>query len=349
MIKILSALFLSFLLLKSPVLLAGVKEKKEVNLYSYRQEFLLRPFLNAFTKRTGIKVNVVFMKKGLLQRLKAEGIHSPADVILTVDIGHLELLSELKLLKKIKSKIVEENIPVSFRDPKGYWIGLSARARVLYYSKERVKISELKSYDDLAGKKFKGKICSRSGLHSYNLGLLSSIVYHHGEKYALSWAKNVRANLARSPQGNDRGQVKAISEGLCDLAIGNTYYMGKMLENPKQRNWAASAGIFFPNQESTGSHINITGAGIVKSSKNKESALKLVEFLTNDLAQHMYAQVNHEYPLKNGVGLSGIVKSFGGGQKGIENGFFKKDVGALLSIAKLRTKAIKIMNQAGFD
>ncbi|MEE2744751.1 MAG: extracellular solute-binding protein [Bdellovibrionota bacterium] len=323
--------------------------RKEVNLYSYRQEFLLRPFLRSFEEKTGIKVNVVFMKKGLVQRLKAEGINSPADVVLTVDIGNLELLSSMGLLKKIDSKLVKQNIPASFRDPKGHWVGLTARARVIYYSKKRVKVDELNSYEDLSKDKFKGKVCSRSGLHSYNLALLSSIIHHRGEKFALNWAKKLRANLARRPQGNDRGQVRAISEGLCDVAIGNTYYMGKMLENPEQRGWAASAGIFFPNQSTTGSHINITGAALTKSSKNKKHALKLIEFLTNDLAQHMYAGVNHEYPLKKGVALSGIVRSFGKGQHGVKEGLFKRDDKTLMVLARLRNKSIEIMNKAGFQ
>lgn len=325
------------------------EDKKEVNLYSYRQEFLLRPFLRSFEEKTGVKVNVVFMKKGLLQRLKAEGSNSPADVILTVDIGNLELLSKMGLLKKIDSKVAKENIPSTFRDPKGYWVGLSARARVIFYSKKRVKVEDLSSYEDLSMDKFKGKVCSRSGLHSYNLALLSSIIHHRGETFALNWAKKLRANLARRPQGNDRGQVKAISEGLCDIAIGNTYYMGKMLENPEQRGWAASAGIFFPNQKTTGSHINITGAALAKNSKNEKNALKLIDFLTEDLAQHMYAGVNHEYPLKKGIALSGIVRSFGKNQSGVKEGFFKRDDKTLMALAKLRNKSIEIMNRAGFE
>ena len=325
------------------------KNSNEVNLYSYRQEFLLRPLLKAFESAHNIKVNVVTMKKGILQRLKAEGKNSPADLVLTADIGNLELLSKEGLLQKFNLKKVEKNIPKDFRDPKGYWVGLSARARIIYYSKKRVNPKDLGSYEDLMSKKFKGRICSRSGLHPYNVSLLSSLVFHHGEAFALSWAKKVRENLARKPQGNDRSQVKAISEGLCDISLGNTYYMGKMLENPSQREWASRTGIFFPNQKTTGSHINITGVGITKSSRNFEGARKLVEFLTGSLAQHMYGQVNHEYPLKEEVPVSGIVKSFGANQLGITNGHFKRDLKALVKLSELRSKSIKLLNKAGFE
>ena len=325
------------------------KNLKEVNLYSYRQEFLLRPLLKAFESTSKIKVNVVTTKKGIIQRLKAEGKNSPADLVLTADIANLELLSKEGLLQKLNLKKVEKNIPKDFRDPKGYWVGLSARARIIYYSKKRVNPKNLGSYEDLMSKKFKGRICSRSGLHPYNVSLLSSLVFHHGEAFALNWAKKVRENLARKPQGNDRSQVKAISEGLCDISLGNTYYMGKMLEKPSQREWASRTGIFFPNQKTSGSHINITGVGITKSSRNVEGARKLVEFLTGSLAQHMYGQVNHEYPLKEGVPVSGIVKSFGANQLGITNGYFKRDLKALVKLSELRSKSIKLLNKAGFE
>ena len=341
---------LLFLSLMSIVIFnAYSKEKKEVNLYSYRQEFLLKPFLKVFEEKTGIKVNVFFTKKGLIERLKNEGKNTPADAILTVDIGNLSKIANLGLFQPFESKVVSENIPSKFRHEKNLWVGLSARARIIYYSKDRVSPKDLQSYKDLTSKKFKGKICSRSGLHNYNLALVSSMIFHHGEEYSLKWAKEVKANLARKPQGNDRSQVKAIAEGLCDLALGNTYYMGKMLENPKQRTWAASAGIFFPDQKGVGTHVNLSGAGITKYAKNKENAIKLIEFLSGDLAQHMYAQVNHEYPLKKNVNLSLIVQSFGKMQEGITKGSFKQDLVSLPKLGNLREKAIKVMQRAGFN
>ena len=325
------------------------KEKNEVNLYSYRQEFLLRPFLKVFEEKTGIKVNVFFTKKGLIERLKSEGKNTPADAVLTVDIGNLSTIANLGLFQTFDSKIISKNIPKKFRHENNLWVGLSARARIIYYSKDRIDLKDLKSYKDLTNKKFKGKICSRSGLHNYNLALLSSMIHHHGEEYSLKWAKTIKENLARKPQGNDRAQVKAISEGLCDLALGNTYYMGKMLENPKQRGWAASTGIFFPDQKGVGTHVNLSGAGITKHAKNKENAIKLIEFLSGDLAQHMYAHVNHEYPLKKGVNLSLIVQSFGKMQDGIDKGSFKQDLTSLPKLGSLREKAIRIMQKAGFN
>ncbi|PIW27873.1 MAG: iron ABC transporter substrate-binding protein, partial [Rhodospirillales bacterium CG15_BIG_FIL_POST_REV_8_21_14_020_66_15] len=201
---------------------------KEVNLYSYRQPFLIKPLLDAFTKETGIKVNVVFAKKGMLEKIKAAGDNSPADAVLTVDIGRLYALKEAGVLQSVKSETLEKNIPAHFRDPEGQWFGLTARARVALVSKERVKPGDLTSYEDLAKPEFKGRICTRSGKHAYNVALIASMIAHHGEEGAEKWLKGVKANLARKPQGNDRAQAKAVFEGVCDVAISNNYYMGKM-------------------------------------------------------------------------------------------------------------------------
>ena len=342
--KLILSLVTSVALLIPTFLLA-----EEVNIYSTRQEFLMRPFLNVFEQQTGINVNVVYIKSGLLERLKAEGMNSPADVVLTVDISNLTKLANEGVLQPIDSEVIEANIAAEFRNPEGLWTGLTARARVIYYSKDRVDVNQLSTYEDLVDPKYRGRICTRSGLHNYNIALLSSIIAHHGRDYALNWAKGLLANLARKPQGNDRAQVKAISEGECDFSLGNSYYMGKMLENPDQRDWAASAGIFFPNQKNRGTHMNISGGGVTKSSNNLENAIRLLEFLTDNLAQQMYAQVNHEYPLKKGVMLSGIVQSFGKGQPGIENGVFKRDTTDLATIGNFRTEAFEIMNEAGYE
>ncbi|MGK0291524.1 MAG: iron(III) transport system substrate-binding protein [bacterium] len=320
----------------------------KVNVYSARQEFLMRPFLNVFEKNTGIKVNVVYMKKGLLERLKAEGRNTPADLVLTVDIANLTKIAKSGVLQKYRSNVVNQNIPKSFRDSKGLWTGLTARSRILYYSKKRVKISELSTYEALANKKFRGRICVRSGLHNYNIALLSSVIAHKGKKQAEKWARGVRKNLAYSPRGNDRAQVKAIAHGVCDIAIGNSYYMGKMLENSKQRDWAAAVSIFYPNQKGRGTHINISGGAITKYAQNKRNARKLLEFLTGDLAQSMYANVNHEYPLKKGTPYSGIVKSFGSGQKSVKKGKFKWDTIGLSKVGSYRKEAIKIMHRVGW-
>ncbi len=319
----------------------------EVNLLSTRQEFLLRPFLDVFEAETGIKVNVVYLKKGMLERLKARP--GEADLMLAKDIANLTAIAEAGLLQPYKSATIDQNIPAAWRDAGHLWTGLTMRARVMYYSKDRVDPATLSTYASLADEKYKGKICIRSGYHNYNVALISAMIAENGKAKAKEWLQGVKANLARKPQGNDRAQVRGIAAGECDIAIGNTYYMGKMLENPDQRDWAAAVGIFFPNQKTTGTHVNITGGGVLKAAKNKENATKLLEFFTGNLAQTMYSQVNHEYPLKKGVGYSGIVKSFGAGQEGIKKGVFKADSLPMDKIAAERKVALKLLDEVNFD
>ncbi len=319
----------------------------EVNLISTRQEFLLRPFLDVFEQESGIKVNVVYLKKGMLERLKARP--GEADLMLAKDIANLSAIADAGLLQPYKSPTIDANIPDSWRDDNHLWTGLTMRARVIYYSKDRVDPNTLTTYMSLAHEKYKGKICIRSGYHNYNVALISAMIAENGKEKTKEWLKGVKANLARKPQGNDRAQIRAIAAGECDLSIGNTYYMGKMLENPAQREWAAAVGIFFPNQDTTGTHVNITGGGILKAAKNKDNALKLLEFFTDNLAQTMYSQVNHEYPLKKGIALSGIVKSFGAGQEGIKKGVFKADSLPMDKIAAERKTALKLLDEVKFD
>ncbi len=314
----------------------------QVNIYSYRQEFLIRPFLDQFTKRTGITVNVVYAKAGTLERLKAEGENTSADMILTVDIGRLQAHKDEGLLQPIDSAIVANNVPAQYRDPEGEWVGLTTRARVVYYARDRVKPGELGTYEDLAERKWKGRICVRSGSHRYNVALVASMIARHGEAKTEEWVKGLVANFARKPQGNDRAQVKAILEGVCDVAIGNTYYMGRMATNrkhPEQKRWAAASGIFFPNQGGRGTHVNISGAAVVKYAKNKDNAVKLIEFLSDALAQEMYAKANFEYPVKDGVAWHPMVESWGR---------FKPDTVSLAKIARLSPTALKVIHRAGW-
>ena len=315
----------------------------EVNLYSYRQPFLIKPLLDAFTKDTGIKVNVVFAKKGMLEKIKAAGDNSPADAVLTVDIGRLYALKEAGVLQSIKSDALNKNIPAHFRDPEGMWFGLTARGRVLLLSKDRIKPGSIKSYEDLTKPEFKGKICTRSGKHPYNVALIASMIAHHGEEGAQKWLEGVKANLARKPQGNDRAQAKAIFEGVCDIALSNNYYMGKMMTNekkPEQKKWAAAVNLTYMNQDGRGNHMNISGAAVTKSAKHKDAAVKLVEFLSSDEAQRIYAEDNHEYPVKPGVPYSKLVQSWGD---------FKADTLSLEKIAKLRPAASRLVDKVGFD
>ena len=268
----------------------------EVNIYSYRQPFLIEPMLNAFSRQTGIKTNVVFAPKGMIERLKREGKYSPADMVLTVDVGRLNDAVEAGVLQPVKTKKLLQNVASTYRDPNGLWYGLTKRARVIFASNKRVKPSDLSTYEALVDPKWKGRICMRSSQHGYNVALLAALVAHHGEQKAEEWARGLKANLARKPQGNDRAQIKAIFAGECDISLGNMYYMGKMLTNNKQIAWAKSVFMFFPNQNTYGTHINVSGAGITKSAKRKANAIKLLEFLSSDEAQRMYAELNFEYP-----------------------------------------------------
>ena len=328
------SLFFVTLFFSSPIFAS------EVNIYSYRQPFLIEPLTSAFTDKTGIKVNIVYLRKGMIERMKAEGKRSPADVVLTVDISRLSALVEAGLTQQVVSQILSTNVPEKYRDPAGHWFGLTTRARIIYVSKERVRTGEIKSYEDLADPKWHGKVCTRSGLNAYNLALTSAIIHHHGEDYAKKWLDGFKQNLARKPQGNDRAQVKAIWAGECDLSIGNTYYMGKMLKDPEQADWAKSVNIVFPTFEGGGTHVNVSGIGMAKFSPNKENALALMEFLSSGEAQEIYATANFEYPIAPGTKVDDLVKSWGS---------FNADNVNLMTIAKLRKKALKLTEIVDFD
>ncbi|HDM8043779.1 TPA: Fe(3+) ABC transporter substrate-binding protein [Vibrio campbellii] len=318
-----------------------VMAAEEVNVYSYRQPFLVEPMFNEFTKETGIKVNVKFAKKGLAEKLAQEGEYSPADVILTVDISRLSELTEKKLVQKVDSEVLEKNIPAQLQDDGNEWFALTTRTRSVYSSRDRVgKLGDDFTYLDLAKPEFKGKICTRSGKHPYNVSLVSAMIAHHGEAETKEWLEGVKANLARKPQGNDRAQVKAIKEGLCDVSLGNSYYLGKMVNDKEQKAWADAVFINFPNQETTGTHVNISGMAMAKYAPNKDNALKLMEFLAGDTAQSMYAEVNYEYPVKPGVKPSELVASWGE---------FKADTISLDEIASHHEAATKLLDEVKFD
>ena len=313
----------------------------EINVYSHRQPFLINPFLKAFEKKTGIKVNVVFSSKGLVQRLLAEGPRSPADVVLTVDIGRLYAYVDKNLFATISSKKLLSNIPSHLRDSGNRWFGLSKRARIVAIAKGRVKPSEIRRIEDLSHPKWKGRICSRPGSHVYNRALLASLIAAHGEKAAEAWAGGLVANLARRPQGNDRAQVKAIYEGVCDIAIINSYYYGKLKTSKiaAQRGWAESMRIVFTNQHDRGNHVNISGGGVAKYSKNKDSAVKLLEFLTEQTAQSLYGTINFEFPVNPKTVPSPEVKSWGP---------FKEDNLRIEKIAALTPIAQRIIDRVGW-
>ena len=313
---------------------------QEINVYSHRQPELIQPLVDAFTAETGIAVNVAFVDKGMAERLQAEGDRSPADLVLTVDIARLMQIVDAGVTQAVQSDVLEANIPAELRDPADHWFGLTSRARVVYASKDRVKPGEVTTYEDLASDKWKGRLCTRSGLHDYNIALLGAMIVHHDEAYATQWAEGLKANLAKKPDGGDRDQVKAIAAGECDIALGNTYYMGQMLADPEQKAWADAVNIVFPTFEAGGTHLNISGVAMTKSAPNKENALKFMEWLSSDTAQKIYAETNYEFPVKPGVERSELVKSWGE---------FTPDATPLADIAKARADALKIMETVDFD
>jgi iron(III) transport system substrate-binding protein len=313
---------------------------QEINVYSHRQPELIQPLVDAFTAETGIAVNVAFVDKGMAERLQAEGDRSPADLVLTVDIARLLQVAEANVLQPVQSDVLEANIPAALRDPNDLWFGLTSRARIVYASKDRVAPGEVTTYEDLASEKWKGRICTRSGLHDYNIALLGAMIVHHGEEAATAWAEGLKANLARKPDGGDRDQVKAIAAGECDIAIGNTYYIGQMLADPEQAPAAEAVNVVFPTFENGGTHLNISGVAMTKSAPNKENALKFMEWLAGDTAQKIYAETNYEFPVKAGVERSALVQSWGE---------FTPDPTPLADIAAARAAALKIMETVDFD
>lgn len=333
--------FILTLLLAVSGLLPSIAQAEQVNIYSFRQPFLIEPILAEFSAQTGIKTKVIFAKKGLIQRLKREGELSPADIVLTSDFNKLLLLKDQGLSQPFTlTKPLQESIPQQFRDPNNHWLALTKRVRNVYSSKERAADLNNIRYEDLADSKFKGRLCTRSGKHPYNLGLVASMIAHHGEAETEKWLQGVKSNLARKPQGNDRAQVKAIKEGLCDLSLGNSYYLGKMLQDPKQVPWANAVNLNFPNQQDRGSHINVSGAVIAKYAPNKKAAQQLMEFLSGQKAQTLYAELNMEYPVSPKAKPSELVNSWGS---------FKSDDIALEKIAKNRKLALKLIDKVHFD
>lgn len=314
----------------------------EVNLYSARKEALIKPLLDKFTEQTGIEVNLVTGKAdALLKRLESEGRNSPADMLITTDAGRLYRAKQAGVLQSIDSDLLNGTVPENFRDPEGFWYGLSLRARVITYVKDKVAPGELSTYEDLADPKWKGRICIRSSNNIYNQSLVASLIVANGESATEQWAKGLVNNFARSPKGGDRDQVKAAAVGQCDIAIINTYYFGKMIngKDERQRQAAAKVALLWPNQQERGVHVNISGAGVTSSARNKAEAIKLLEFLVNDESQFWYAKSNYEYPIKTGVSWPETLDAWGG---------FKSDELNLSLLGEYNTRAVKLMDRAGW-
>ena len=313
---------------------------EEVNVYSYREPQLIQPMFDRFTGDTGIRVNVVFAKKGMLEKLKSEGANSPADLVFTVDIGRLSDIKGAGLTRAVDSSVLSGNIPAHMRDTENHWFGLTSRARIIVASRDRVQDGEIATYEQLANPDFEGRICTRSGKHAYMVALSASMISHHGVDDAEKWLAGVKNNLARRPEGNDRAQVKAISEGVCDVAVINHYYMYKMITTEEQKPWADAVNVVFPNQEGRGTHMNISGMAMTRHAPNAENALKLMEFLSSDQAQAMYAEINGEYPVKEGIPLADQVKAWGD---------FKQDTLNLTDVASHRAEASKMADRVNYD
>lgn len=320
---------------------AGARAADELNIYSHRQPFLIDPFVDAYTKKTGVKVNIVYASNGLAQRLQAERENSPADLVLTVDIGRLMVYADKDLLAPIESAILDKNVPPHLRDPKNRWFALSKRARLVAVSKERVEKGAIQRIEDLADPKWKGRLCSRPGSHVYNRALTASLIAAHGEAKAEEWARAFVANLARRPQGDDRAQIKAVFEGVCDVAIINNYYYGKLKfdEDPAKREWADAVDIVFTNQQDRGNHVNISGGGVARYSKHKQLATEFLEFLTGAEAQNLYGEINFEYPVNPAVPETAELRSWGE---------FREDRLPISRIAELAPAAQKIIDRVGW-
>jgi iron(III) transport system substrate-binding protein len=327
----------------SPIALSpslALAQANEVNVYSYREHKLIQPLLDAFTKDTEIKVNVISASSGLEQRIKTEGANSPADLLLTVDIARLQDAENLGITQPIQSAVVDKVIAPQYRDPKGHWVGLAMRARVIYASKERVKQDAI-TYEELADPKWKGKICIRSGQQQYNNALFAAYIVHHGEAKTEEWLKGVKANLAQKPSGGDREVARDIAAGKCDIGLGNTYYWALMNDKEADKKaWADATKVILPTFAGAGTHVNLSGVVLAKHAPNKANAIKLIEWLTGEHAQQLYADMNYEYPLRAGIPVNKTIAAYG---------TLKADTIPLVEVANKKKAAANLVDKVGFD
>lgn len=320
----------------------SLAQADEVNIYSAREENLIKPILDIYSKETGVTVNLVTGGADeLIQRLSLEGVNSPADLLLTVDVGRLYRAKEAGVLQSVQSALLDAEVPAQYRDSEGYWYALSLRSRVIVYDKERVNPADLSTYADLADPKWKGKVCVRSSSNIYNQSMAAAMVSHNGVEATQAWAEGLVGNFARSPQGGDREQVSAIAAGQCQVALINTYYLAGLLSssNPDDRANGEAVAVFWPDQNGNGAHVNISGAAVTKAAKNKDAAVKLMEYLVSDEAQHWYAETNNEFPVRDDVESSELLRSWGD---------FKADDIALDQLGIHNAEAVRLMDRAGW-
>ncbi|MGO3183353.1 MAG: Fe(3+) ABC transporter substrate-binding protein [Aequorivita sp.] len=317
-------------------------ENQVVNVYTHRHYKPDQDLFKMFEEQTGIQVNVTNASADeLIQKMNMEGKQSPADVLITVDAGRLSRAKEQGLLQPIESEILNKSIPTHLRDTDNQWFGVTKRARIIAYAKDRVSKDQLSTYEDLASEKWKNKILIRSSENIYNQSLLASIIANEGEEKARSWAAGVVNNMARKPKGSDRDQVKAVVAGEGDLAVVNSYYIGKMLNSsdPEEVDTAGKIGLFFPNQDGRGTHVNVSGAGVAKYAPNKDNAQRFIEFLISEEAQKIFANANYEYPVLEGVEPAQDLQDWGE---------FKEDSLELTKLGENNKKAVLIFDEAGW-
>lgn len=321
------------------VLGCGMAAASEVNVYTYREPALIKPLLEAFSAETGVKVNVIFAKEGLEERIAAEGTRSPADVLMTADAARLVHAKELGITQPRTTPVLDKAVPAALRDPAGHWYGLTYRARVAYVSKDRVKDTAL-TYEDLADPKWKGKFCLRDGQHIYNNLLFAAGVAHMGTEKAEAWLRGLKANLAKKPSGNDREVAKDIAAGACDIGFANTYYVGHMLKSADQKPWADAIRVILPTFRNGGTHVNLSGIALMKNAPNAANAVKLAEWMVGEKAQKLYASGNFEFPVVAGVAIDPLIAGFG---------TLKPDTLSYDAIIKARPAAADIVDRIGFN
>jgi iron(III) transport system substrate-binding protein len=320
---------------------SGAAAQEVVNVYTNREPGQYSATLEEFTKATGIKVNAIFSEQGLAERIAAENGKSPADVLITVDIGRLQQALDLRIGQPINSEVVHAAVPANLRDPEGAWTALSMRARTIYVAKDRVPDTAL-TYEGLADPRWKGKLCTRSFQHPYNLALTAAMIVKRGEAETKTWLEGVKANLAKRPSGGDRDVAKDIAAGICDVGLGNSYYIGLMLngKNPEQQAWAREVRPVLPTFKGGGTHVNVSGAVLAKNAPNRDNAIKLIEYMTSTSAQQVFANVNYEYPVRPGVAVNPLIASFGE---------LKPDAMAMADVARARKRASELVDEVGFD
>ena len=322
--------------------LQSLAQADEVNVYSARKEALILPMLEKFKAESGISFNLITAKEDeLLKRLEAEGRATPADVFITTDAGRLQRAKDAGVLRAVNNPVLKARIPQNLRDQEGYWFGLSQRARIIFYAKDRVDPSELSTYEALSDSRWKRRVCIRSSGNIYNQSLVASMIEADGVEKTEDWARGLVANLARKPAGGDTDQLRAAAAGQCDIAIANTYYYGRLASSDKEADQkvASALGVFWPNQTDRGAHVNVSGAGITLHAKHPEAAERLLEFLVNAESQTWYAEVNNEYPVVTDAQTSELLRSFGE---------FKSDSLNLSRLGENNRAAVQLMDRAGW-